>query len=183
MCSVRLLIRTVRIAICTSGDPESESARRYCWINSFFRSLVTVIASRRGCPRCVRPNRFCRGRPPGCDESPSTSTALAGLFLLEPVPALFDTKPEHTTSHTMYQSGRGLQGQANRPNRRDPFPASSPQFSPPPRLPSANHKLARCVSDGILESAQHHASPLTFPVGAIDMRAYESIFAQRHLKS
>src|SRR5262245_43321288 len=46
MCSVRLLIRAVRMAICTSGEPESESARRYCWINSRFRSLVTVIAGR-----------------------------------------------------------------------------------------------------------------------------------------
>src|SRR5688572_23674846 len=45
MCSVRLLIREVRIAICTSGEPESDSSRRYCPINSRFRSLVTVIAA------------------------------------------------------------------------------------------------------------------------------------------
>src|SRR5262245_11688440 len=51
MCSVRLLIRDVRIAICTSGDPESDPERRYCSINSFFCSFVTVIAGRDS-PRC-----------------------------------------------------------------------------------------------------------------------------------
>src|SRR5689334_9030100 len=46
MCSVRLLIRVVRMAIWTSGEPESDSPRRYSWINVRFRSLVTVIAGR-----------------------------------------------------------------------------------------------------------------------------------------
>src|SRR5437879_1357922 len=96
MCSVRLLIRTVRTAICTSGDPESESARRYSWINSRFRSLVTVIASRRvlhAGGRAISAVQY--------DDSPSTATDLPGHFL--------DTITK-TTSRSMYQCGTGLQG-------------------------------------------------------------------------
>src|SRR5947207_1956604 len=99
MCSVRLLIRVVRIAICTSGDPESDSSRRYSWINSRFRSLVTVIAGR-------VPLRCSHGPGPSptqaYDESPYAATTSGTIPL---------KKLDTTTSRSMYQCRGGLQGQ------------------------------------------------------------------------
>lgn len=45
MCSVKLLIRVVRIAICTSGDPVSSSFCLNSSTSSRFRSFVIVIAT------------------------------------------------------------------------------------------------------------------------------------------
>src|SRR4051794_35033977 len=96
MCSVRLLIRDVRIAIWTSGDPESDSARRYCWINSVFRSLVTVIAAG-------------ESSTPAADYFAAQAWRRISLRCFN----FWDDSNKHltlTTSRPMYQCPEGLQG-------------------------------------------------------------------------
>src|SRR3954452_9598141 len=101
MCSVRLLIRVVRMAICTSGEPESLSVRRCSWINSRFRSLVTVIADRKAALLAIgRPD--CR--PVACDASPYAASTSRTIFKIR----------HQLSSRSIYQRDKGLQGRKER---------------------------------------------------------------------
>src|SRR4051812_29167334 len=75
MCSVSELIRDVKIAICTSGEPESFSFRRYSPINSRLRSFVIM-----GCRDSFAPAHL----------APSFA---AENLLYFPWPSLAGTKP------------------------------------------------------------------------------------------
>src|SRR6185503_14898075 len=87
MCSVRLLIRTVKMEICTSGEPESDSSRRYSVINSRFRSLVTVI--------CFWPSNF---RAAFLQQNRG-----AGATYLLPLLQLTGTIPQDSNNATNYK--------------------------------------------------------------------------------
>src|SRR5688500_9127196 len=76
MCSVSVLIRDVRIAICTSGEPESFSFRRYSPINSRLRSFVIM-----GCCDSFAPAHL------------APSFAAENLLYCFPWPVFAETKP------------------------------------------------------------------------------------------
>src|SRR6186997_3244706 len=76
MCSVSELIRDVKIAICTSGEPESFSSRRYSPINSRLRSFVIM-----GCCDSFAPGHL------------APSFAAENLLYCYPWPVFAETKP------------------------------------------------------------------------------------------